>query len=73
MVPKDFQKLLCELKKYDGQLDKSRDETSNVIRYNLKMDSPVVINLIKKSCEILSKSTRTNKDINILMPKTRNL
>jgi hypothetical protein len=48
MDPKDFQKLLCELKKYDDQLDKSKEETPNVIRYNLKMESPIVINLIKK-------------------------
>lgn len=48
MDPNDFKILMRELEKYDSQLDKSREELPNVIRYNLKMDSPIVINLIKK-------------------------
>ena len=44
----DFQKLLYELKKYNKQLDKSKEEYYNIVRYNLKIKSPIITNLIKK-------------------------
>jgi hypothetical protein len=44
----DYKILLEELKKYDQKLEKSWQNSKNVKRYNFVLDSPVIIQLIKK-------------------------
>ena len=48
MDPVDFKTLKEELKKYDKDLDKSWEKLSNVKRFNLVLESPVVAEIIKK-------------------------
>ena len=48
MSSNDFENLLCELEKYNEKLNKSKEEYPNLIRFNLKMDSPIINSMIKK-------------------------